>query len=357
MRNVLVIALLVFTLACVKRPTQVVVPIPPGLTEAPTGYDTLTNGFTTQAQHNADRAQFEEDAGDELGPLFNHRSCLDCHSNPVSGGNSQVFEHRTNVGAFLVHDQAIPGTQQQVAPEGSVNALRSSLNLFGDSLVEQVPDSLLRYLSTVNGGEYVIVGTVNGPRVGRFGHKDQHANLLDFAGDADFNEKGVGNRLHPDPVNGIEDQQSGSTTGCKDPNCEDIDFYASFMRGIKAPPRGTIDAQVTAGGVVFMRIGCGLCHVPTLYTEQYVFHPFGDFLLHDVATGDSVAQGDAPANKIRTAPLWGLRVKSRFLHDGRMFDIPSAIRAHGNEANRARDRFQGLNKADHDAIIAFLNSL
>jgi hypothetical protein len=357
MRNVTVIALLVFTLACAKRPMQVVVPIPPGLTEAPTGYDTLTNGFTTQVQHDADRAQFEEDAGDELGPLFNHRSCVDCHTNPVTGGNAQVFEHRL-VDGTLVHDQAVPGTPQQVAPAGAQNALRSSLNLFGDAFVENVPDSLLRYIASVNGGEYVFV---DGGRVGRFGHKDQHADLLQFAGDADFNEKGVCNRLDsgitgcPTPI--IEDQQAGSTTGCKDPNCEDIDFYASFMRGIKAPPRGEINAQVTAGGVVFMKIGCGLCHVPQLYTGVYRFHPFGDYLLHDVGTGDGVAQGDAPANKIRTAPLWGLRVKSRFLHGGSAFDIPSAVRAHGNEAKRARDRFRGLNKADHAAIIAFLESL
>jgi hypothetical protein len=353
MRNITVITLLVFTLACAKRPTQVVVPIPPGLTEAPTGYDTLTNGFTTQAQHDTDRAQFEENTEDGLGPVFNHRACLSCHSNPVTGGNSQVFEHRLGDGT-LIHDQAIPGTPQEVAPVGSHNALRSSVNLFGDGFVEQIPDSLLRYIASVNGGEYIFV---DGNRIGRFGHKDQHADILAFAGDAARNEVGHGNRLNPDPVNGIEDQQSGSTTGCKDPNCEDIDFYASFMRGMKAPPRGMIDAQVTAGGVVFMRIGCGLCHVPTLYTQVYTFHPFGDYLLHDVGTGDGVVQGDAPANKIRTAPLWGLRVKSRFLHDGRVFDIPSTILAHGNEAKRAKNRFQGLNTADHAAIIAFLNSL
>ena len=348
----LVPILLMASVACTHAPTKVTIVPPPGLTEAPAGYDLATNGIVDQIRHDADRIQFEEDAGDELGPVFNHRSCLDCHSNPVTGGNSQVFEHRTNVGAFLVHDQAIPRTQQQVAPVGSVNALRSSLNLFGDGFVEQVPDSLLRYIASVNGGQYVVVASTTGPHVGRFGHKDQEANLLDFAGDADFNEKGVGNRLHPDPQNGIEDQEPTCLGGG-----EDIDCYARFMRALKAPPRGPINGEVTAGGVIFMHIGCGLCHVPTLYTGLNVFHPFGDFLLHNINTGDHVAQGDAPADKIRTAPLWGLRVKSRFLHDGRVFDIPSAVLAHGHEAKRARNQFKRLNAADRAAVLAFLESL
>ena len=68
-----------------------------------------------------------------------------------------------------------------------------------------------------------------------------------------------------------------------------------------------------------------------------VFHPFGDFLLHDVGTGDGIAiavpehygrryarftwQGFSmdsvlgARNKVRTAPLWGVRLRPRLMHD------------------------------------------
>ena len=46
-------------------------------------------------------------------------------------------------------------------------------------------------------------------------------------------------------------------------------------------------------------------------------HPFSDFLLHDVGTGDGIIQNIVPgdydrttANKFRTAPLWGVRYRS-----------------------------------------------
>src|ERR1041384_4751328 len=67
-------------------------------TEAPAGFDTLTNDatFVSQASHDADRDTFEErDAANEgLGPVYNATSCADCHQNPVTGGISQISELR-----------------------------------------------------------------------------------------------------------------------------------------------------------------------------------------------------------------------------------------------------------------------
>src|SRR6266699_5642928 len=69
-------------------------------TEAPTGFDTLTNDsvgtLANQATHDADRATFEERDGvtDGLGPMYNAQSCAECHNNPVTGGISQVSELR-----------------------------------------------------------------------------------------------------------------------------------------------------------------------------------------------------------------------------------------------------------------------
>src|SRR5882672_3149042 len=67
-----------------------------GATEAPSGFDTLTNGMVTQAVHDADRLTFEErdDVAKGLGPMYNAQSCAECHNNPVTGGISQVSELR-----------------------------------------------------------------------------------------------------------------------------------------------------------------------------------------------------------------------------------------------------------------------
>ena len=65
-----------------------------------------------------------------------------------------------------------------------------------------------------------------------------------------------------------------------------------------------------------------------------IFHPYGDFLLHDVGTGDGIVQaGPADtANKLRTVPLWGLRIKSRFMHDNASMTLSDAIQRHAGEA-------------------------
>src|SRR5690348_14637880 len=64
--------------------------------EAPTGFDSKSNGFVDDPTHDADRATFEEveDVADGLGPLYNAQSCRECHQSPASGGASQVTELR-----------------------------------------------------------------------------------------------------------------------------------------------------------------------------------------------------------------------------------------------------------------------
>lgn len=361
MKKLIVSGLLLVLCGCAAR--KFALQIPAGLKEAPTGFDLTTNGFESQAQMNIDAAQFEESAKPGvLGPFFNSLACVDCHLNPTTGGNSAVFEHRVSpddkddpiASATLIHDASLSPDQQQRAPVDAINVLRSTLSIFGDSLVERMPDSEFAALAK-NGGTFVRVPILENPGhfgIGRFGHKTQHASLLSFAADAAFNEMGEGNRFLPDPSNGIEDNDN-ATPG----RPEDIDNYAAFMRSLRAPSRGIITAQAIIGQAVFEKIGCNLCHVETLYTDKEKFHPFGDYLLHNVGTGDGIAQAGAPANVIRTAPLWGLRAKARFLHDGRVFDIPSAIRAHSVEAKASEKKYRGLSFGEKQNLLTFLLSL
>jgi CxxC motif-containing protein (DUF1111 family) len=53
----------------------------------------------------------------------------------------------------------------------------------------------------------------------------------------------------------------------------------------------------------------------------------------------------------------GNSAKVGYLHDGRARNLTEAILWHGGEAERARQRFANLSKADREALLAFLKSL
>ena len=137
------------------------------------------------------------------------------------------------------------------------------------------------------------------------------------------------------------------------------------MRATKAPPvdaarAATANAQ--AGSNLFNQIGCATCHVRNITTAppgtvinggqftvpaalgNKIIHPFSDFLLHDVGTGDGIVQngGQATRNRLRTVPLWGLRTRGRFMHDALSMSVESAILRHGGQATSVRQAFEAL---------------
>ena len=383
-----------------------------GFVEAPTGFDGLTNGSVDQPAMDTAHGQFAEveaPVPNGLGPLYNAVSCLDCHQSIADGGNSQVRELRAGhhdrngnfVGATitlsdgsmvgprsLINLRAIcPQAIGQLGPQEDIRALRLSLPLFGDGFVEAVSDDDLLAISkqqfdTTHGeihGQAIYVDILEGKggkRIGRFGWKDQHASLLSFASDAYLNEMGVTNNFNPTEVTLTCNPQ-----GIAEPNnTDDIFNFATFMRALKAPPRdekleNSLDAQIGAG--LFEQIGCRTCHVDTLHTVpaetilnggnytvtaaigDKTFHPYGDFLLHDIGTGDGIVQNGPPntANKVRTMPLWGVRTRVEFLHDGRARDLYEAIRDHRGEADDSREGFARLSQEQKARIIAFLKTL
>jgi CxxC motif-containing protein (DUF1111 family) len=84
--------------------------------------------------------------------------------------------------------------------------------------------------------------------------------------------------------------------------------FTDFMTFLAPPPRGAITSEAIAGRVVFYRIGCASCHLPTLVTgpnkvralNQVRFEPFSDFLLHDMGSlGDGIEQGPAGQRQMR----------------------------------------------------------
>jgi CxxC motif-containing protein (DUF1111 family) len=62
-------------------------------------------------------------------------------------------------------------------------------------------------------------------------------------------------------------------------------------------------------------------------------------------------------NKLRTAPLWGVRTKARFMHDLGSLSFESAIGRHEGEARQTARRFKELSREDREALITFLKTL
>ena len=105
-------------------------------------------------------------------------------------------------------------------------------------------------------------------------------------------------------------------------------------------------------------VNAGAFKVPPALGSK-IIAPFSDFLLHNINTGDGIVQNGPQdtAMKIRTAPLWGLHTRNRFLHDGSALTITEAILAHGNEASNVIINFNNLSDADRKDLLIFLNSL
>jgi CxxC motif-containing protein (DUF1111 family) len=102
----------------------------------------------------------------------------------------------------------------------------------------------------------------------------------------------------------------------------------------------------------------GMFTVPEALGDK-IIHPFSDFLLHDIGTGDGIVQvgPQDTANKLRTAPLWGLRTKPRFMHDLGSLSLENAISRHDGEAREPARRFRESSPEERQALITFLKTL
>ena len=366
--------------------------------------ENLTNplpGLSAQQRKDFDDglAEFSdvEKAEDGLGPVFNGKSCAECHAVPSVGGSEpnvgvarETRIGRIFNGAFDPLDGSVPGSvnrgggllQQRaidlpgchlkgevVPPEATIVSLRNSTPLFGAGLIEAIPDGTI-LANQSNGGRpnYVLNPDTGGTELGRFGWKAQVATVHQFAGDAYLNELGVTNPSFPkenlpqgepipagcDTVHDPEDDGSGVTA------------FANFMRFLApVPPRLPATPEVQSGQQLFTQVGCASCHVPMMMTgansvaalDKKPVNLFSDLLLHDVGTGDGIEQGQAKGNDFRTAPLWGLSRRDRYMHDGRSNTIEKAILRHGGEAQHAINLLAGLSRSDYAQLLSFLGSL
>jgi CxxC motif-containing protein (DUF1111 family) len=303
--------------------------------------------------------------------------------------DGQFFE---SLGGTLIHSRAIhPDVMEQISPEDNTRTFRISTNTLGNGFVESIANSTL--LAIRNKQPEAMRGTAimvpvleagSKARIGRFGWKGQHASLVSFSADAYLNEMGITSPLFPEE-NTSNGRYVGYGTGydpVPEPEDDGVDIvaFADFMRATKAPPRGPISADVSAGEALFDKIGCSVCHTPSITTARpgtringgeftvqaalgnKIIHPYSDFLLHDIGTGDGIPVLPLPeyaptANQMRTAPLWGLRTRNRLMHDGLSLTKQDAIQRHAGQAAGVTKKYNALSDAEKNQLLAFLDSL
>jgi CxxC motif-containing protein (DUF1111 family) len=334
-----------------------------------------------------------------------------------SGGSlRQLF----SVGLFTGANGQSCNAPVEVEPANATihNVGRLTTPLFGLGLVDAMPDSFFDSLAAAEPA--AVRGTVNrvttllpnpddasqrvgGTRVGRFGWKAGVPNLVQFAADAYLNEMGITTQhcilgqsvlsfASESKPNGIAqpagcddrglggpgipagtDDGVGSCAGGLTEIQDDVELFADFMTFLAPMPIDpSIPPAVAAqGAAAFHGAGCDGCHVTTAFKTpatapngvpgNFSFTPYSDFLVHDMgALGDQIGNdGDSVATtrQMRTAPLWGLRFRTAFLHDGRTGDVSIAITQHAGQGAAAAAAFSALSSSDRAALIRKIMSI
>jgi CxxC motif-containing protein (DUF1111 family) len=358
-----------------------------------------------------------ETIDDGLGPTYNDVGCVECHQSVDVGGFSQAMEFRAGhlsnglfvdaPGGQLVHARATDSDiVEHISTAETVKTFRVTTSTLGDGFVECIGNTTLE--NNVAAQPLAQRGTLtnvpvteanNTLRHGRFGWKAQHASLVSFAGDAYLNEMGITNKFdgfggrssnaadagtHENPASTAEGVINVTFPSPFDPVADpeddgnDVLAFADFMAATRAPGRqNPIPAAATRGDSLFNAVGCNVCHTRTFTTAapgtsinggaflvptalgSKIIHPFSDFALHNIGTGDGIVQnaGQSSANQMRTAPLWGIRGRNRLMHEGLNITIFDSIQLHAGQATTARNNFNALTAAQRNDLIAFVLSL
>jgi len=354
---------------------------------------------------------------DGLGPTYNDVGCVECHQSVDVGAFSQAMEFRAG---HLVNGQFVdaPGGQlvhargtdsdivEHISTAETVKTFRITLSTLGDGYIECISNtSLQNNVAAQPSGQrgtlsqVPVVEANNILRFGRFGWKAQQASLLSFAGDAYLNEMGITNPFdgfggrsssagdagtHENPASTAEGVINVTFPSPFDPvqdpedDGDDVLAFADFMAATRAPGRqNPIPAAATRGDSLFNAVGCNVCHTRTFVTAapgtlinggafavpaalgNKIIHPFSDFALHNVGTGDGIVQnaGQSSANQIRTPPLWGIRARNRLMREGLNITIFDSIQLHAGQATASRNTFNSLSAGQRNDLIAFVLSL
>lgn len=342
-----------------------------------------------------------------LGPIFVSNSCENCHSGDGKGHpftSLTRFGKMTATGFDAMLDEGGPQLQSHAIanyPAEILPTTATGITKFiapaasGLGLVELVSDTdilawedandanadgISGVASYVKAPDYFQVQKwhieKDGKFLGRFGRKATAIDLLHQTVNAYINDMGISSDFHTSDLYNV---QMGQGVGDNAPEPEvfgsEVQQVAFYLRTLKNPPRRNADdAEIKAGEQIFLQIGCEKCHRASFTTQkspinalsEKEFHPYSDFLLHDMGTelDDKYTEGSATMAEWRTTPLWGLGLSSSsqgnqayYLHDGRAKTLAEAIELHGGEGASSRENFRKLSGGDVDKLIQFLESL
>lgn len=357
--------------------------------------------------------------GDGLGPVFNARSCVACHSQPGVGGAGQnrqnvltfdVVPTRTNpkFSAGVVHASAVsernlesPADVNRIFPivQGEQRRLGgcvitipdfnpvsfTQINppaLFGAGEIERITAQAIRgqhrarqlliypqelrgsFTATPAGRPRVL----SDGRIGKFGWKAQFASLEDFVASACAVELGLSNprRKQDRPHQQGEDQDAEL-----DMSSEQLFALTAYTGAIPRPAQilpenSGLRSEVEHGGRLFETVGCADCHTPNLGEIAGIY---SDLLLHKleddregngyrrVDPDQAPPEGQPLPNEWKTPPLWGVADSAPYFHDGASPTLESAILRHNVQGRHVRERYQSLSPAEKQNLIRFLESL
>ncbi|MBV9131305.1 MAG: hypothetical protein JO020_08465 [Chloroflexi bacterium] len=306
-----------------------------------------------------------------LGPLYNATSCVGCHAAPSVGGTGAhglatvvrvgklsgdgAFDPMLGHGgpvarAHSVAELGVNCTLNPGVPAGAnLTSVRNAPALYGDGRIDAIPDSVI-----LAGAQSPRPDGIQGRpnllpdgQVGRFGWKGDTSTLRQFVGEAFRNELGITNPIAPADL--VPAGACGGDMGTPEADASIVADVVAYLDNLPAPEPSSADPAL------FTSLGCDSCHVARLGEVPL----YSDLLLHDMgrALDDGVVQGSATGHDWRTAPLWGLGQRARYLHDGRAQSLEAAILAHAGEAEPAVQRFRALSADERAALIAFLGTL
>jgi CxxC motif-containing protein (DUF1111 family) len=357
------------------------------------------------------------DKGDGLGPVFNARSCVECHSQGGVGGggdnthNVLAFEafptqDRPEVKGGLIHKFAVEnhflegGTSLRqffpIVPGGlriesncqvltrdfdpihtqSVN----STALFGAGWIDRISGKTIQHqgmrTATAKIGKELngdFSGAVpgrarllSGGRVGKFGWKAQFATLEEFVAAACANEIGLGNpRMeqarpmvkwnYPKVERDLSDGQFRAL----------VAFVDTLPRPIETTPADPAESEKAEHGkALFSKVGCAICHTPNVGGVAGVY---SDFMLHRLDDRDKGGYKETPPVPLpeelplpeewKTPPLWGVADSAPYFHDGGAATLEAAILRHHGDAFAVTEAYRALQAHDRAAVVRFLKTL
>ena len=388
----------------------------------------LTTGQTSLFNVGFKEFNVHWDPDHGLGVVYTNQDCANCHALPAAGGTSPTmrttffgalnsdgsFNPLTNEGGFVLQPHTIQTfvstctvPPESIPSDATLTSQRLPPELFGDGLIDAILDSTIKNFAG-NKGEGVdgvtnMVADWNGVvRPGRFGSKAQFASLVQAVGQAFSHDIGVTNNVNlSEDCSNTSPAPPGTTcpnlqTVCikaKEPNDTNGKETIQIMDypALLAPNPPSTD---TAGMALFVSVGCALCHNPSYTTPANVkllasftggktsvvnalsnqtVNLYSDLLIHHMGPGlaDCMQFGQAQGDQWKTVALWGLNSRTVYLHDGRAFDLPTAIQDHmsfagpaacGNtypdsEANTVIQNFNALSPGDMTTLLNFLGTL